>query len=95
MKAKSSNAAIEKISKSKESKVNLDKFEALIVNNAYMKTIIKFTAKLSYNARSRYNFRSWKYTIIKVKYTLDSRVKKSEVLSNFGYGVILEDRTYL
>ena len=75
-------------------KATLDKFSALIANNTYVNTIIKFTAELSH-VRPEYNFRSWKYVIMKVRYSSDSKAEESEVLFDSNCDVTLEDRAYL
>ena len=77
------------------SKQALDKFAPLITNNAYMDTIIKSTAELSHNAKPGYNFRSWKYTTMKVQYSPDSNAEESDISPDTDYGVTLGDRVYL
>ena len=67
----------------------------IIINNIYIDIIIKFIIKLSYNFKSRYNFRNWKYVIIKIRYSSNSKVEESEILFDFGYNVILKIRIYL
>lgn len=95
-KTKSPTAATGKIPESEaEGKETLDKFEALTANNAYVETIIKSTAELSHNARPGYNFRSWKYATMRVRYAADPDAEESEVSPDSGCGVTLGDRAYL
>ena len=65
----------------------------MITNNIYIDTIIKFIAELSYNARPEYNFQSWKYAIMKIQYTPNS--KKSEISLDIDCDITLGDRAYL
>ena len=65
-----------------------------MANNAYVNTIIKSTAELSH-VRLEYNFRSWKYVIIKVRYSPDPKAEESEVSPDSNCDVTLEDRAYL
>ena len=65
-----------------------------MTNNAYINTIIKFTTKLGH-VRLEYNFRSWKYIIMKVRYSSNSKTKESEVSLDSNCDVTLEDRAYL
>ena len=75
-------------------KTTLDKFSTLMINNTYMNTIIKSTAELSH-VRPEYNFRSWKYIIIKVRYSSNSKTEESEVSLDSDCDVTLKDRAYL
>ena len=77
------------------SKIILDKFATRIINNTYVDIIIKSTFKLSYNSRSKYSFRSWKYITIKVRYFPNLSIEELKVSPNSDYGVTLRDYIYL
>lgn len=64
-------------------------------NAAVTDTIIESTAVVNHNAAPGYNFRSWKYATMKVRYSPDPNAEESEVSPDSGCGVTLADRAYL
>ena len=76
-------------------KINLKKPNTPIAPNEGVDTIIQSTAELSHSDRPGYNFRSWKYATMKVRYLPDSHAEESEVSPDSGCGVTLGDRAYL
>ena len=57
--------------------------------------IIYSTIPVDCNAKLGFNFRSWKYITLKVRYLLDPTAEESDVLLDTSCSVTLEDRTYL
>ena len=67
-----------------------------MINNAEVIIIIHFIAKLrDVIVKSGYNFRSWKYAIFKIRYSSNLDAKESDIFSNSGCEVTLDDRAYL
>ena len=75
------------------SKITLNKFANLIINNTHVNEIIKFIVKYYRNIRSRYNFRNWKYIIFKINFASDSI--EIEILFDTKCDIILIDWIYL
>lgn len=77
-------------------KVTLEKFSELMANNASVADdIIESTATMNPGGRPGYNFRSWKYATMKVRFSSDPDSEECEVSPDSGCGVTLGDRAYL
>ncbi len=76
--------------------MTLEKFLKLITNNTFVAgDIIEFIITMNLGDRFKYNFRSWKYAIMKVRFFLNPESEECEVSPDFGCGVTLGDRVYL
>ena len=66
-----------------------------MTNNAQVIDIIRFTVNMNPNGifRPGFNFRGWKYVIMKMRYSSDG--EESDISPDSGCGVTLGDRAYL